>query len=111
MSDIPAAEHVARYCHPQRGILRDAATGELKGLWPQAFMLRSHKKETYLSLNHFEHHNKDLAHQLREVLTIMRTKFLKPPEPVIARLNAARVVECGADHGRPLRVRRKFSRN
>jgi hypothetical protein len=119
--DIPADHHVARYCHPQRGVVRDPSTKAILGLWPQAFELRSRnvtlptgqvqiQREAYLSLNYFEHFGHDLANQLLEILATMRAKFKRPPEPVIARLNVGRIIACGTANNRLLRVRRKFSK-
>lgn len=105
-NDVPANEHVARYCHPQR-VIRDAATGTVTGLFPEVFKLRTHQNETYLSLNHFEYFVGDTDHQYREILAVMRIKFKRPPEPVIARLNAGKIVACGISRQRQLRVRRR----
>jgi hypothetical protein len=105
-NDVPASDHVARYCHPQR-VIRDVATGAVMGLFPDVFKLRTHQSETYLSLNHFEYFTGDVDHQFREILAVMRGKFKRPPEPVIARLNAGSIVACGTSRQRQLRVRRR----
>jgi hypothetical protein len=108
-NDVPAGHHVARYCHPQRGVVRDPGSREIVGLWPASFELRTKKNppETYLSLNHFEHFPGDLAVQYRDILAVMRSKFKNPPEPVIARLSASKIIECGTGK---LRLRKRSTK-
>ena len=105
-NDVPGSDHVARYCHPRR-VIFDVATGALIGLFPDVFKLRQQSGETYLSLNHFEYFKGDLDHQFSEILVVMRSKFKRPPEPIIARLSAAQVIACGARRQKNLRLRKR----
>lgn len=91
-NDVSDSDHVARFCHPQRGVLRDPVTKQVQGLWPAAFALR--EKELYLSMNHFEHFGPDVEAQFTEVLKVLRSKFDRPKH-AIARLNAKKVRDCG----------------
>ena len=95
-NDVPDADHVARFCHPQRGVIRDPITKEIKGLYPEAFALRVDKNEQYLSMNHFEHFGPDVSAQFTEVLKVLRSKFTNPKH-AIARLNTKKVRDCGGD--------------
>lgn len=95
-NDVPDADYVARFCHPQRGIIRDPITKEIKGLHPEAFAFRVDKKEFYLSMNHFEHFGPDVSVQFTEILKVLRSKFTNPKH-AIARLNAKKVRDCGGD--------------
>ena len=95
-NDVPDDHHVARFCHPQRGVIRDPITRQIKGLHPEAFALRVDRRELYLSMNHFEHFGPDVGVQFTEVLKVLRSKFTNPKH-AIARLNAKRVRACGGD--------------
>ncbi len=95
-NDVPNADHVARFCHPQRGVIRDPITKQIKGLYPEAFALKVERNECYLSMNHFEHFSPNADVQFTEVLKVLRSKFIKPKH-AIARLNAKKVRDCGGD--------------
>lgn len=112
VGDVPSGHHVARYCHPQRGVVRDPVTKEPVGLWPEAFRLRNNRKrpETYLSLNHFEHFAGSLADQYDAIAAVMLSKLTLPPRPVIARLSASAIVACGVDRAKDLRLRKRGSK-
>lgn len=95
-NDVPDADHVARFGHPQRGVIRDPITKQIKGLYPEAFALRVEKNETYLSMNHYEHLSPNVDVQFTKVLRVLRSKFTTPKH-AIARLNAKKVRACGGD--------------
>ena len=106
--DIAESHHVARHCGHQT-IDRDPVTGEIRGVFPQAFELRTAKKELYLSLNWFEYFAGTLTDQYKGVVAALRDKRTVKSNTAIARLNAGLIVQTGKVRGLALRVRDRSS--
>lgn len=105
--NIDAEHHIARYCSHQKLIHTDPIE-----VSPMAFELRpaanGRPAETYLSVNHCEHHAGSLLERLRAILFDLAAKnFTTKPTGALAVLNVGRVVQCGATRDRNLRVRRR----
>ena len=103
--DVPGADHIARYCNPQR-VIRDPVTDEIGGVYPQAFELRP--KEAYLSASWLESFGRvaGLDHQFKTALAALRAKHPGvKSRGAFARLNADRILAVGAERGHSLRVR------
>ena len=105
---IGAEHHLVRRCGYQV-IERDAATNEVKGIFPAAMRLRAQSKppETYLSTNWLEHCDGTKAERLKAVVAIHRAKAKSPLslESGVAVLNAGRALDIGRAHQRRLAVR------
>lgn len=103
---IDDAEHVVRFCHYQK-VERDIETEEIRGVFPQAFELRTDINEQYLSVNHLEHCQGGVAERLAGIVGHLRSK-LHPDAMVagagVAILNSKRVKDIGARRGLSLRV-------
>jgi hypothetical protein len=106
--DVPHAHHVARHCNPQR-VIRDQVTGQVRGVWPEAFELRVKKNEEYLSVHWMEYFATDTGTQFRDVVKALRKKRDVAPNSAIARLNAGLVVRAGSSRGHSLRIRDRSS--
>lgn len=107
--DVPVADHIARYCNPQR-VIRDPLTGAIEGVYPQAFELRP--KESYLSASWMEFFGRDEGtdHQFKSVVSALRAKHPNvKPHGAFARLNAGRILEVGSERGHSLRIRDRSS--
>ena len=102
--DVPHADHVARHCNPQR-VIRYPITGEVQGVFPEAFELRIKMNEEYLSAHWMEYFSPDIAAQFLEVVKALRKKRDVVPNSAIARLNAGLIVRAGSLRGHSLRIR------
>jgi hypothetical protein len=107
-TNIRAEHHVVRRCGYQV-IERDAATNEVRGLFPAAMRLRAdmNPPETYLSTNWLEHCVGSKSEQLKRIVAIHRAKAKSPLsfESGVAVLNAGRVLQIGIAHRRKLALR------
>jgi hypothetical protein len=98
---VDDAHHVARYCSFQKLIQRDPLEVN-----PLAFELR--EAETFLSVNHCEHHPEPLLTQLRGILHDLDAKgFITKPAGGLAVLNVKKIKESGERRDANLRVRRR----
>lgn len=98
---VDNAHHVARYCSFQKLIQSDPLAVN-----PLAFELR--EAETFLSVNHCEHHPAPLLTQLRGILRDLDAKrFTTKATGGLAVLNVGRVKGCGERRDANLRVRRR----
>jgi hypothetical protein len=112
---VPGADHVARYCNPQR-VIRDPNTGKITGVYPQAFELRPKIKETYLSTYWMEcplaNAAANVDAQFLAVVTTLRRKHPNVrPEAAFARLNAGRIVQAGLARQLSIRILCRSKRN
>ncbi len=102
---VPPDDHVARYCNPQR-VIRDPNTDTIKGVFPQAFELRTNKKELYLSTHWMESFSEENDLQFQGVVAALRKKMeVVRPKAAIAKLNTGCVVRCGAMRGLAIEIR------
>jgi hypothetical protein len=107
--DVSPDHHVARYCNPQR-VIRDPVTKQVIGVFPQAFELRTARKETYVSAYCMETFSADdLKVQFEGVLAALRRKLTVAQAAVLARLHAGLVVEAGVRCSLQIRVRDRSS--
>ena len=65
--DVPHADHIARYCNPQR-VIRNPVTRAVEGVFPQAFELRQKLNEQYLSTHWMEYFSTDIDAQFQGVV-------------------------------------------
>lgn len=88
-------------------IERDTLTNEVVGLFPKAMMLRTERKESYLSVNMLEHYDGNKIEQLKAVVAIQRAKAIGKLslQSGVAILKTGRILEIGARNGRSLVVR------
>ena len=101
--NVDATQHVARYCSSQK-IDRKVQPAEPM---PFAFALRE-GKETFLSVNHCEHHSGARLDQLRSILGDLTAKgYGWSKSGGFSVLNSGKVLECGEARDRALRVRRR----
>jgi hypothetical protein len=104
---IPKTDHIARYCNRQR-VIRDPLTGEILGVYPQAFELRPKINETYLSTHWMEFpqaSQQGVEAQFRSAVAALRSKHPDVrPEAAFARLNVGRVIEAGLGRGLSIRI-------
>ncbi len=103
--DVDGAHHVARYCNPQV-VDRDPETDAVRGVFPQAFHLRTKQDEEYLSLRRFEHFGAAAPEQWKGVVKAFggAIKNVRPTSAV-ARLNCGSVLAAGASRVHTLRMR------
>jgi hypothetical protein len=90
--------------YPQR-VIRYPITGEVQGVFPEAFELRVTKNEPYLSVHWMEYFSADIDHQFQKVVNALRKKRDVVPNSAIARLNAGLIVRAGSLRGYSLRIR------
>jgi hypothetical protein len=107
--DVPRADHIARYCNPQR-VIRDPVTDAINGVYPQAFELRP--QETYLSASWLESFggNESSDYQFKAALRAFRAKLSIKHSGALARINAGRIIDVGAERGHSLRVHDRSSK-
>jgi hypothetical protein len=107
--EVPEADHLARHCNSQR-VIRDPTTREIKGVWPEAFELRTKLEEEYLSTHWMEYFSRDdIDTQFQYVVQALRAKRDVKANSAIARLKARLVVEAGKSRGHPIRIRDRSS--
>lgn len=103
-NNIDPTEHVARYC----GFQKIDRSVDPPWITPAAFELRQQAAEKHLSVNHCEHHSGSRPVQLRAILGDLTAKsFGWKASGAFAVLNASRVVSCGRQRSRSIRVRRR----
>jgi hypothetical protein len=102
--NIDPTEHVARYF----GFQKFDRSVDPPWVMPGAFELRQSASERYLSVNHCEHYQSARLQQLQSILGDLTAKaFNWKKSGGFAILNADRVVTCGRNGSRSLRVRRR----
>lgn len=102
-TNINDGEHIARYCGFQKLVHEPALS-----VTPAAFELRHGVGETYLSVNHCEHHAGVRLGQLRGILNDLDAKGFKVAKSgALAVVDAKVIRDCGAVRSRDLRVRRR----
>jgi hypothetical protein len=102
---IAGEHHIVRRCNYQV-IERDTQTKQVKGLFPQAMMLRRAIDERYLSVNWLEHFAGGRNERLKVIVNIHRKKIKTrlSVDSGIAVLNVKRVLEIGEFHQRKLNI-------
>ncbi len=109
--DVPSGDHVARYCNPQL-VMLNPETGAIIGVFPEAFALRTHMRESYLSTHWMEAFGVDLHidAQFQAVVAALRMKHRGvKSDGAFVRLNAGRVVAAGIHRGHRVRIRDRSS--
>jgi hypothetical protein len=108
-TDVPDADHVARYCGNQ-SVERDPKTKLILGVYPQAFSLRVQRNEQYLSIYWMEYFSDTIDTQFQGAVAALRNKpFTLSNAGAFARLNAKRVRAAGTTRGHMLRIRDRSS--
>ena len=107
LSDLSEDHHIVRYCNRQL-VEYDPVTGEIRGVFPAAFELRSKIKEEYLSVGWFEYFTGDSQARYKEHLKAFRSRLaVVRPDAAIAKLKVGAVLDAGKKRGHILRVRNR----
>ncbi len=107
--DVLQEHHVARYCNSQV-VDRDPENNAIRGVFPQAFELKTNRGEEYLSLCQFEYFAGTLDAQFKSVLMVFRDKIANVRSAsAIVRLNCGAILAAGTSRGHSLRMRDRSS--
>lgn len=107
--DVPGEHHVARYCNSQV-VDRDPENNAIRGVFPQAFALKTKQGEPYLSLRQFEYFVGTVDAQFKSLLMVFRDKINNVrPVSAIARLNCDTILAAGTSRGHSFRMRDRSS--
>jgi hypothetical protein len=94
--DVPKEDHIGRHCNHQR-LICDIDTKNIVGVFPEAFHLRTEKKEEYLSVHWLEYFKGTLNTQFKGVVAALRDKRNVGRSSAIARLHVDLVLKAGLE--------------